>query len=67
LFSGRPAIASGRDDGDVARSTPNPSSMAKSAVFRKSEIDPSLKSLDTKTKSLTNGQAGSFRNKTQTT
>jgi hypothetical protein len=42
LFSGRPAIASGRDDGDVARSTPNPSSMAKSVVFRKSEIDPYL-------------------------
>jgi hypothetical protein len=37
LFSGRPAIASGGGDGDVARTTPNPSSMAKSVVFRKSE------------------------------
>jgi len=35
LFSGQPAIAGG-GDGDLARTTPNPSSMAKSVVFRKS-------------------------------
>jgi hypothetical protein len=57
LSSGQPAIASGGNDGDVAHTTPNPSSMAKSVVFRKSEIDACLKSSDPKNKGLTNGQA----------
>jgi hypothetical protein len=66
LFSGRPAIASGGGDGDVARTTPNPSSMAKSVVFRKSETTLVLIA-GSKNKSLTNGQAEDASEQDETT